>query len=262
MVDMLTAHVLFFALLGQDGAVSSSDPAKAAVALQQAIRREPDKESNYTELGNLLLRTQNFPQAADVLEAARSRFPNSAQPVLSLGVAYYGLRRFPDAVEAFLAAGRLAPDAEQPIAFLSRLQEHWNDRKPEIESLLNAYSKAHPRDPLALYALGKLRADPALLRRSLALNPGFADAHFELASVLESQRDWPAAIASYQSAAHLSPKNPAPHYRLARLYARSGDKVKAEQERALHEKLAAAERAEVDRRQAATKHLAFGKEEK
>src|SRR5262245_58475673 len=117
MISMWKTPVLFFALLGQDS-VPSSDPAKAVITLQEAIRREPDRESNYTDLGNLLLRTQNFPQAVTILEAARIRFPKSPQVVLSLGVAYYGQRRFPDAVDAFLAAGRLAPEAEQPVAFL------------------------------------------------------------------------------------------------------------------------------------------------
>ena len=255
---MLKAPVLFLALLGQDGALASSDPAKASIALQEAIRREPERESHYTELGNLLLRTQNFPQAITVLEAARARFPRSAQAVLSLGVAYYGQRRFPDAVDSFVAAGRLAPEAEQPVAFLSRLQEHWSTRKPDVEALFQAFASAQPRNALGQFALGKLRADAVLLRRAVELNPRLVEAHFELATVLESQRDWPAAITSYRAAAQLSPRNPAPHYRLARIYARTGDKVKAEHERTLHEKLVAEERAEVERRQAATKHLSFG----
>jgi Flp pilus assembly protein TadD len=73
--------------------------------------------------------------------------------------------------------------------------------------------------------------------------------------VLERRRDFPAAIAAFRQAAELAPKNPIPHYRLARLYARTGDSARADTERALHEKLSAEEKAELDRRQAATKHL-------
>src|SRR5437763_14766530 len=101
----------------QGGAGLSSDPVRAVLELQEAIRRNPQVESNYTDLGNLLLGTQNFSEAALVLEAARARFPKSAQAALSAGVAYYGLRRFTDAVAAFIDAGRLDPNAEQPIAF-------------------------------------------------------------------------------------------------------------------------------------------------
>lgn len=259
MVNMLGAPILFFALFGgQEGALSTSDPAKAVAALQEAIRRQPEAEGNYTELGNLLLRTQNFPQAALVLEAARSRFPRSPQVALSLGVAYYGQRKFGDAVGAFVEAANLAPGIEQPVAFLSRLSEHWNERKLDVEAVFLNFSAAQPRNPWGHFALGKLRQDAALLQRALALNPRFGEAHFELGAVLEGQRDWPAAIRSFLAASQLAPKNPAPHYRLARLYARTGDRTRADAERALHEKLAAEEKAAVDQRQSTTKHLSFG----
>src|SRR5262245_14963726 len=102
---MSAPFLLIAMFLQQGGAASSSaDPARAVVELQQAIRKNPQIESNYTELGNLLLRTQNFSEAILVLDAARAKFPNSAQAALSAGVAYYGLRRFPESVAAFLDA--------------------------------------------------------------------------------------------------------------------------------------------------------------
>lgn len=255
---MPTAPFLFLALLGQAGAVAVSDPAREAVRLRDAIQTQPEIESNYTDLGNLLLRTQNFPQAASVLEAARSRFPSSAQVALSLGVAYYGQRKFGEAVGAFIETGKLAPEIEQPVAFLSRLQEHWGDRREDAVALFRDYAKRNPSSPLALFALGKATSDAALLRQAVKANPRMADAHFELGSALEAQRDFAGAIESYRQAAQLAPRKPDPHYRLARLYARTGDRVKADAERALHEKLSAEEKAELERRQAATKHLSFG----
>ncbi|MBI3684156.1 MAG: tetratricopeptide repeat protein [Acidobacteria bacterium] len=258
MIVMIAAPFLFVALYGQGGAASVSDPAREVVRLREAILKQPDVESNYSDLGNLLLRTQNFPQAAIVLEAAKGRFPKSAQVMLSLGVAYYGQRKFPEAVGAFLEAGKLEPDTEQPVAFLSRLSEHWNERKGEVEELFRGYAKRNPSSSLGQYALGKVKADAASLRRATQLNPRMGEAHFELGNVLEGQRDYAGAIESFRKAAQLAPKNPEPHYRLTRLYARTGERVKAEQERALHERLTAEEKAEVDGRQAATKHLSFG----
>lgn len=232
-----------------------SGAAKAVVELQNAIRANPQIEANYTNLGNVLLSTQNFSEAALVLETARSKFPESAQAALSLGVAYYGLRRFSDSVTAFLEAGRLDTNAEQPIAFLNRMPENWADRKPDVIALFKAYAKSHPRSALGHFALGRATADADKLRQAIKLNPQMHDAHIELGSVLEAQRDFPGAIAAFRSAASLAPKNPIPHYRLARLYARTGEPDKAEAERALHQKLSAQEKAELDRRQAATKHL-------
>lgn len=259
---MRAASVLFLVVLtGQGGAASfweTPDPAKQVIALQEAIRREPDTESHYTELGNLLLQTQNFREAILVLEAARPRFPASAQVMLSLGVAYYGQRRFPDAVGALVEAGRRDPDAPQPIAFLTRIREHWTGRTEDVHALMAAFAERHPRSGLAQFALGRATGDAARLKQAIALEPRMAEAHFELGEVLEAQRDWPGAIAAFRDAARLAPGNPVPHYKLSGLYARTGDAAKAAEQRALHEKLAAAEKAEMDRRQAATKHLKFG----
>jgi tetratricopeptide (TPR) repeat protein len=252
---MPVPFLLFALLLQQGGAAVSPDPARAVIELQEAIRKNPGAVSHYTDLGNLLLATQNFSEAALVLEAARSKFPKNAQAALSAGVAYYGLRRFPDSVAAFLDAGRLDPDAEQPVAFLSRMPGHWAGRQADVIALFTAYAKRHPRSALAHFAVGRALADAAALRRAIRLDPRLADAHIELGAVLETQRDFPGAIAAFQSAAKLVPKNPAPHYRLSRLYARMGDSKKADGERALHEKLSAEEKAELDRRQAAAKHL-------
>jgi tetratricopeptide (TPR) repeat protein len=252
----MTAPLLLVALLAQQGgAAVSSDPAQAVIQLQKAIRQNPEVESNYIELGHVLLRTQNFNEAALVLEAARARFPRSAQAALSAGVAYYGLRRFDDAVTAFLDAGRLDPDAEQPIAFLYRLPENWGARKDDVIQMFSGYVKRHPESAVGHLALGRASSDDSVLRTAVRLNPKSADAHIELGSVLEVKRDYAGAIASFRKAADLAPRNPVPHYRLSRLYARTGATERAEAERALHEKLSAQEKAELDRRQAATKHM-------
>jgi cytochrome c-type biogenesis protein CcmH/NrfG len=208
----MTAPLLLVALLAQQGgAAVSSDPAQAVIQLQKAIRQNPDVESNYTELGHVLLRTQNFNEAALVLEAARVKFPKSAQAALSAGVAYYGLRRFDDAVVAFLDAGRLDPDAEQPIAFLYRLPENWGDRKDDVVHLFSGYVKRRPESAAGHLALGRASEDVAELRTAIRLNPRSSDAHIELGSVLETKRDFVGAIAAFRKAADLAPRNPVPH---------------------------------------------------
>ena len=231
-------------------------PDRAVIEYQKAVRLDPNTESHYTDLAHLLLRTQNFHEAIVVLEAARPRFPKSAQIPLSLGVAYYGQRRFGEAVGAFLGASKLDPDAEQPVAFLGRILEHAADRLDEVTACFAAFSERHPDHWLGHFLSGKAAGDEKSLRRSIALQPGYWESHFELGSVLEQRnRDLPAALVEYQEAARLAPKTPAPHYRLFRLYTRLGQAEKAASERALHEKLAAEEKAELERRQASTRHM-------
>jgi cytochrome c-type biogenesis protein CcmH/NrfG len=252
----MTAPFLLMLLFAQQsGAAAPASPAQVLADLQQAIRKNPEVEANYTELGNLLLRSHNFNEAALVLGAARKRFPSSAQAALSLGVAYYGLRRFPEAVDAFLEAGRLDADAEQPVRFLNRMPENWGDSRARVIELFSAFARKHPKSALAHFALGSATRNAAELRTAIRLNPRMPEGHMELGTILEAERDYNGAILCFRRAAALAPKNPVPHYRLSRLYARTGDSVRAEQERALHEKLSAEEKAELDRRQAATQHL-------
>jgi tetratricopeptide (TPR) repeat protein len=247
--------LLLAALLAQGGAVPSTGPARAVVELQEAIRKDPGNENHYTDLGNLLLRTQNFEAAITVLEYARPRFPESAQVPLSLGVAYYGQRRFADAIDAFLQAAKLAPDAEQPHLFLGRLLEHAANRMDDVKERFSAFAKAQPDNASAHLLLGKAIQDAGELRKAIALDPRNWEAHFELGGVLEQVPDYPAAIAEYEKAAMLAPKKPEPPYRLFRLYSRTRQTAKAEAARSKHEALAAAEKAEVDRRQAEAQHM-------
>jgi tetratricopeptide (TPR) repeat protein len=231
------------------------DPARMVMQLQQAIRAEPGRESHYTDLGNLLLGTQNFKEAALVLETARGRFPGSAQVNLSLGVAYYGQRRFPEAVGAFLEAAERDHDAEQPVAFLGRILEHAGERATDVKAVFARYAKEHPQSALGHYLFGKAAGDAAALRRSIAINPNIWDSHFELAGLLEKSSDYASAALEFEKAAKLSPKNPAPQFRLFRVYTRLNQSAKAAAAKARFDTLTAQEKAELDKRQAATKHL-------
>jgi tetratricopeptide (TPR) repeat protein len=233
----------------------SSDPARAVAELQAAIRADPSRESNYTDLGNLLLRTQNFRESVMVLEHARTKFPASAQVMLSLGVAYYGQRRFADSVGSLLDANRLAPEVEQPLVFLGRMLEHAGDRESEIISRFRAFARDNPSNALGWFLVGKAARSEADLRKAVALAPRFGEARFELGSVLQAQRNWAAAAEQLEAAARLSPRDPKPHYRLAQIHDRMGNTMKAEAARKRHAELEAAEKAELDRRQAATRHL-------
>ena len=230
-------------------------PDRAVVEYQKAIRLDPAKEAYYTELAHVLLRTQNFAEAITVLEYAQPRFPASAQVALSLGVGYYGQRRFADAVGAFLNACKLDPDAEQPHLFLGRVLEHASARMQEVTERFAQFVERNPNHWMGHFLLGKASAQEEPLRKAIKLKPDFWEAHFELASVLEQKRDFPSAIAEYQLAAKCAPKHPQPHYRLYRLYVRTSQPEKAAAERALHEKLTADEKAELDRRQAEAKHM-------
>ena len=57
--------------------------------------------------------------------------------------------------------------------------------------------------------------------------------------LLAKQRKFPDAAMELERSASLNPKDPLPHYHLARVYDRLGDAVKAGRERELHAQLSA-----------------------
>jgi tetratricopeptide (TPR) repeat protein len=224
----------------------AADYAKSADLLRAAIRRSPSTEHYYFELAQLDLKQQNFAGAIEVLDSARKRFSQSAQLELAAGVAYYGLRRFPEAADAFLRTIELDPGVEQPYVFLGRMLDQTEDKLPRITQAFAAFAKRAPEDYMSRFLYGKAlgvaaaeAAEPEL-RKSVALNDGFWESHFELGVLLDRRGQYEEAAREIRRSIDLNPSDPAPHYRLARLYDRLGKPNEARAERELHARLTSA----------------------
>jgi len=239
------------------------------VELQKAIQLAPREESYVFDLAYVLLVHQNFDVAIQLLESARKIFARSAQLELALGIANYGQRKFAEAVDAFLRTAELAPKIEQPYVFLGRIISHAEGRLEEITEKFASFARANPRNYLGhfLHAKGLIAqmgpspsvelADQAerLLKKSILLNPTFWESEFELGTLLEGKKNFTVAAQHLERAIQLSPKTPAPHYRLARVYDRLGKAEAAQAERVLHEKLTMEERTAIETHAAGLKRL-------
>ena len=239
------------------------------VELQKAIQLAPREEAYVFDLAYVLLVHQNFDVAIQLLEPAKKIFTRSAQLELALGIANYGQRKFAEAVDAFLRTAELAPKIEQPYVFLARIISHAEGRLGEITEKFASFARANPRNYLGhfLHAKGLIAqmgpapsvelADQAerLLKKSISLNPTFWESEFELGVLLEGKKDFTAAARHLERAIQLSPKTPAPHYRLARVYDRLGKTEVAQAERVQHEKLTAEERTAIESHAAGLKRL-------
>ena len=239
------------------------------VELQKAIQLAPREEAYVFDLAYVLLVHQNFDVAIQLLESAKKIFTRSAQLELALGIANYGQRKFAEAVDAFLRTAELAPKIEQPYVFLARIISHAEGRLGEITEKFASFARANPRNYLGhfLHAKGLIAqmgpapsvelADQAerLLKKSISLNPTFWESEFELGVLLEGKKDFSAAARHLERAIQLSPKTPAPHYRLARVYDRLGKTEVAQAERVQHEKLTAEERTAIESHAAGLKRL-------
>jgi tetratricopeptide (TPR) repeat protein len=240
---------------------SEGDRAAGIIELEKAVRLNPYEESYHFDLAQAQLQNRKFDAAIRTLEASRKTFARSPQLELALGVAYYGQRRFDEAVDSFLRTIAMAPDIEQPYVFLARMMDQAGDRLGAIAEKFRAYAGANPRSYLGYYlhakALIARSENPPLaeklLRQAIALEDAHFEPHFELGGLLEQRRQWADAAPEFARCAELNPKDPAPHYRLARIYDRLGKPDEARRERTLHAELNTQEMAAMDSQIAATK---------
>ncbi|MFL6462885.1 MAG: tetratricopeptide repeat protein [Bryobacteraceae bacterium] len=199
-----------------------------------------------------LLQRQDFTRAADVIDSALSAHSQDPQLTLALGVVRYGQRRFDDAITAFLKVIELNPEVEQPYLFIGRMLEQAGEHLPEITKAYESWAAREPQNPKAQLLLAKAlltqdhRSDraQALLQKSIALDGNDWEAHYQLGTALADRRDWKAAAAELNRSVELNPKQPLPHYHLARVYDRLGQGERAEAERAIHQQLTANQKAE------------------
>ena len=222
--------------------------------LRKAIDLQPYEESYYFQLGQTLLQAQKFDAALATFQSGLKIFDKSAQLELAHGVALYGLRRFPEAIDSFLRTIQLAPDVRQPYVFLGRILDVAEAKLPAITQVFASYAKSQPDDALAnfLYAkaLGAKSADVSqietLLRKSISLDGSKWESHFELGALLERKREYAESAKEFERSIELDPKEPMPHYRLARVYDRLGKSAEAEQQRAIHSRLSGQGKGERD----------------
>ncbi len=225
--------------------LAAGQPAESEEHLALAWNGSPTDAHFAFDYCQSLLRKEDFSKATEVLSKALETNPDDPQLVLALGVARYGQRRFDDAIAAFLNVIRVDPQVAQPYLFLGKMLDQAGDRLAEITAAIQKWSASNPSNPQGPLLLAKARLaadakDPtaeALLRKSIQWDPANWEAHYELGVLLEGKRAWPAAAAELQRSAELDPKQPMPHYHLARVYDRLGDGDKAKAERALHEQL-------------------------
>jgi tetratricopeptide (TPR) repeat protein len=235
-------------LLGQAYAAANR-PDDALREFRAAVEGAPSTEAFAFDLGQMQLRRGDFAGATATLEKACQRFPDSAQLQLAYGVAAYGQRRFADAIDAFLRVTAIDGAVEQPYVFLARILAQTGDRLPQVVAAFAAWEKAEPGNYLAVClhakALDAAAGDPAeieaKLRRSIQLNDGYWESHFELGVLLAKNREWKPAAAELSRSIELNPKVAAAHFQLARAYDKLGDPERARAERAEHQRLTAAE---------------------
>lgn len=227
--------------------IAAGQPDQGTSHLAAAWKSDSTDPQICFDYAQALLHYQDFTRAAGALEQCSKANPNNAQLALALGVARYGQRRFEDAIVAFLRTIQLAPSVDKPYLFLGRVLDQAGPHLTAITAAYRAWAAKNPNNAEAKLLLAKaLNAGGAagnepekLLLSSVVLDPNNWESHYELGLLFEKKHDYKHAAAELSLAATLNPKQPLPHYHLARVYDRLGKRDRAQSEREIHQRLTA-----------------------
>lgn len=197
---------------------------KIRAALEKAAELDPN---NLEALEDLAMLYRMAPgvlggskeKAAEQLEAIRRRDPARAAQVEGNFLA--GEKKYDEAAGAYRRAVRLNASRPAPWVALALLHQRAQEWSQAFECLDRAL-KLDPRDPQAIYQVGRtaalsgqqLERGEQALRTYLKMplrydrpTPSYSGAHFRLGNICEKRGDRLGAIAAYDQALPLDPKN-------------------------------------------------------
>ena len=213
----------------------TGDTERALASLERAIAISPGAERHSLDLGTILAAHRDtWHLAMETVEKALVRHPRSPRLHQLLGVIQIRQQHFLDAAVSYERARALAPEsADLHLGLMVALRASGQVERA-IETARASIAQ-FPEDAALRHQLGRIylecaewgdsqagEAGVALLREAIALDPGMADAHYELGSSALRRGDLQAALASLQSAAELAPRSAKAHYALARCFRRMG----------------------------------------
>jgi predicted Zn-dependent protease len=226
------------------------EPISALEEYQLAAHMDPN-ETNIFGWGSELLLHETIEPALEVFQHGVALYPNSQRMYIGLGIAYYSRSLYDEAIQALCRASDLSPSDPRPYLFLAKMYNAGAGKAVEVTKRMKRFMETNPDNALAYYyyalscwkgARGSgqgvdLTEVEALLRKSISLDPRWADAHLQLGVLLHDQRRDPEAVPEFQAAIRFKPDNPDAHYRLAQAYLRTGDKERGQEEFQLYDRL-------------------------
>lgn len=226
----------------------------------KAAHMDPS-ELNLFDWGSELLVHQTPNPAIEVFSQGVKRYPHSPRLALGLGLAYYVFGSYDDAVKALLRGTDLAPSDPRAYYFLSKAYDRTPSLADEVVERFRRFADLRPRDAQATfyYAISlwkgrRSETSPAyldqvesLLKKAIALDPSFPEAHLQLGNLYSQRLKYAEAVPEYLESLRLSPNVPDAHFRLGQAYFHVGKKELADKEFQLHQQLYEQHLATVDK---------------
>jgi len=214
-----------------------------------ATALEPEQESNYLDLANLLLINRSLPAALKVAKRTTEAFPNSQQAFGLRGSVELKLGQFNDAIDSYRKVLRIDPNNSDAALGLAEAQYAAGITKDAIASFEGSL-KQFPKDARfrLQYALLLLKESETgnavsearaehLLKSAIALSPSLPGAHYYLGDLALKKGQIAEAIWYLERATKIDSRSAKVHFALSRAYRRVGRKQEASREMAFYQNL-------------------------
>jgi tetratricopeptide (TPR) repeat protein len=214
---------------------------QAAKQYRIAAEKEPAADNTFGVGYELIL--DGHP--ADALEAFRDgmvRYPSSSTLVIGAGTAELLEGQSSVALNLFLQAADLDTADPRPYPFLAEAYSISGGQRERVHASLERHLRISTTDAAAYYSYSLIllhesehvAANDALiesmLQQAIALNPNFAEAHFQLGVHHARHDDYKDAAQEFEAALGIAPNMNEAHYRLALAYKKLGRPEAAERE--------------------------------
>jgi tetratricopeptide (TPR) repeat protein len=170
--------------------------------------------------------------ARDVLESLAAQNGKEALYPYWLGRLDYDGQQYDKAIQHFQHAVELDPRMARAYDNLGLCYYFQNKNELAVENYRKAIdlekASAHPSAwpylnlAITLQFLNQIAESESNLREAIRIDPNFAQAHFQLGTVLEQLQHPEEAIAEMREAARLNPLYAEPHMAMARIYHKLG----------------------------------------
>ncbi len=245
----------------------------AATEFELAAHMDPT-ESHLFDWASEMLLHRTLDPAIKVFKEATERYPASPRLAIGLGIALYSRGNYDDAVKSLLQAADLNPGDPRCYLFLSKAYDSSPSQADEVIERFRRFAELQPDNARAAYYYaislwkGKRAQDPnvdfqkieSLLRKAIARDAKFAEAHFQLGNLLSDQSHYADAIPEYLKALENNSDIPDAHYRLGQAYVHTGQKDKAQAQLAIYQEQRAQHLADLDKQRAEIRQFVYSEE--
>lgn len=174
------------------------DAAHAIPQLEAAEKLDPSGYEAPYVLGLLYMQTARYAEAAPQLETSLKLHPQNGEGWSSLGSVYLNLNRLPEAANALREAIRELPMQSDPHLILATVLMKQNQVAEAVKErkiaagLMRAHmnlqrAQVATNSGMSLLADGKVEDAIVEFRNALGFDPGFIEAHLDLADALQRQ---------------------------------------------------------------------------